>query len=255
MDDCDYEVFRLWFLDRISSLIQSMKPSVARLSIFIVLGILAGFSFSASGEIFLGPTDSGPSSGGKNWWYGQYGASTVHVDFSDPASKGSYDLVMSNSVADKESKSDWRSPPFSLGPAAAGARRVTFSFAYKLPDTVAKKNNILVQLRFFDATGTNFISQIVVPVGAKSGDSEMNGYKTIRMGNIVVPRRAQTADVWIDANIFELWVSGTAQFADISVTTPSRSWLYGLIAAAIVLAVCVGAALSVYFIKRNRAAA
>jgi hypothetical protein len=110
-------------------------------------------------------------------------------------------------------------------------------------------------LRFFDATGTNFISQIVVPVGAKSGDSEMNGYKTIRMGNIVVPRRAQTADVWIDANIFELWVSGTAQFADISVTTPSRSWLYGLIAAAIVLAVCVGAALSVYFIKRNRAAA
>jgi hypothetical protein len=162
---------------------------------------------------------------------------------------------MSNSVADKESRSDWRSPPFSLGPAAAGARRVTFSFAYKLPDTVAAKNNILVQLRFFDTTGTNFISQIVVPVGAKSGDSEMNGYKTFRMGKIAVPRRAQTADVWIDANIFEPWVSGTAQFADISVTTPSRSWLFGLIAAAIVLVACIAAALSVYLVKRNRATA
>ena len=236
-----------------------MKSTVTRLLVSLTAGILAAFSLPATGEIFLGPTDSGSSSGGANWWYGQYGASTVHVDLGDPTSKGGYDLVMSNSVADRESRSDWRSPPFSLGPAAGGARRVTFSFAYKLPDTVAKGNNIHMQLRFFDATGTNFISEKVIPVGASTGDSEMASYKTIRMGNIVVPRRARTADVWINANIFEPWVSSTAQFADISVTAASRSWLFQTGVAAIVLIVCVSVMMSAYFIRRkiksNRAVA
>ena len=128
---------------------------------------------------------------------------------------------------------------------------MAFSFAYKLPDTVAKENNIHVQLRFFDATGTNFISEKVIPVGTRTGDSEMAGYKTIRMENIIVPRRAQTADVWINANIFEPWISGTAQFADISVTTASHSWLFKAGGAAIVLIICASVMVSAYFIRRR----
>ena len=182
--------------------------------------------FFFKNQIMLGPTDSGPSSGGANWLSGAYGASTVSIDSSHPATKGSYDLVMSNSVADKESHSDWRSPPFSLGPANDGARPITFSFAYKLPDTVAKGDDIHVNLRFFDSTGANFISQKVILVGALSGDSEMTGYRTIAVTGIKAPQRARTADVWINANSFDpWWVSGTAQFADISVTTTAHSLL------------------------------
>jgi len=81
-----------------------------------------------------------------------YGAATVSIDSSDRPANGSYDLVISNTVAGADNKADWRSQPFSLGSAAGGARPVTFSFAYKLADNVATGNNILVQLRFFDST-------------------------------------------------------------------------------------------------------
>ncbi len=65
--------------------------------------------------------------------------------------------MISNTVAGKENKADWRCPPFSLGPAAGGARPITFSFAYKLSDPVAGKENIHVMLRFWDSTGTNYV--------------------------------------------------------------------------------------------------
>jgi len=176
-------------------------------------------------QMMLGPSDSGPASGGANWMYGAYGASTASIDSSDPATKGGYDLVISNTVAGKENKSDWRSLPFTLGPAAGGARPVNFSFAYKFQDTVAKGNNIHVQLRFFDSTGAGFISEKVFPVGANTGDSEMAGYKTVTVSRIVVPGKARTADVWINAGSFEPWVSGTVQFANISVTAAPHSLL------------------------------
>jgi hypothetical protein len=51
---------------------------------------------------------------------------------------------------------------FSLGPAAGGARPLTFSFAYKLENPVAAKNNIIVLLRFYDSTGAKIIGQRVV---------------------------------------------------------------------------------------------
>jgi hypothetical protein len=88
---------------------------------------------------------------------------------------------------------------------------------------VAKGNNVLVQLRFFDASGTNFISEIVLPVGAHTGDASMDQYRTRTIENIIAPPRARTADIWVDANIFEPWVSGTARFGDFSVTTEPRS--------------------------------
>jgi hypothetical protein len=224
-----------------------MKASIARLFLSGTIGILTMVHAPAAGEIFLGPTDSGAASGGLNWLNGAYGASTVSVDTSDPADSGGYDLVISNTVAGKENRSDWRSPPFPLGPAAGGARPITFSFAYKLASKVSWGNNVLVQLRFFDATGTNYISQRVVQIGTQTGDSAMAGYKTFTMSGIIAPRHARTADVWIDANIFEPWVSGTAQFANISVTTEPRSWFFKIgVVTAILFGVGILAVLLVY---------
>ena len=236
-----------------------MKSLTAKLFIsVVVVGILTVFNISVKGQIFLGPTDSGASSGGANWLNGAYGTATVSIDSSDSAANGGYDLVISNTVVGTDNKADWRSQPFSLGPAAGGARPITFSFAYKFADTVAKGNNVWVQLRFFDSTGTGFISQKVIPVGAQTGDSEMTSYKTITMGSIIAPRKAQTADVWINAGSFAPWTSGTAQFSNISVTTESRSWLFIIgISAAILFGVCILAMLLIYLgrgiIRRNRA--
>lgn len=186
--------------------------------------IVATLNVSAGGWLILGPTNNAES-----WFNGEYGAATVSVDWSDPFVNGGFDFVINNTNAGLANKADWRSQPFSLGPAAGGARPVTFRFAYKLPDTVAKRNNIHVQLRFFDATGTRFISEKVIPVGAQTGDSEMTGYKAITMSGITTPRKAQTADVWINAGSFDPWTSGNAQFADISVTTvPPNSWIFYL---------------------------
>ncbi|HEY3760754.1 MAG TPA: hypothetical protein VGN23_03305 [Verrucomicrobiae bacterium] len=179
--------------------------------------------FAVAGQIYLGPGNSGDSSGGSDWLTGANGGGVTTLDWDDPPTTGSFDFSISNAVAGKGNNGDWRCPPFSLGPAASGARSLTFSFAYKLVSPVAKGNNIYVQLRFFDATGTNFISQIVLPLGAHTADSQMADYKTRTIENIPVPRRARTADIWIDANIFEPWVSGVARFGNFSVTTVPRS--------------------------------
>jgi hypothetical protein len=208
---------------------KSFLPLMAAL--FVTLEISA----SAKEPIFLGPANSGPASGGANWLTGANGAGYTAVDFDDAARDG-FDFTISNSVAGKENTADWRCPPFSLGAAADGARPLTFSFAYKLVNAVAKGNNVHVQLRFFDATGTNFISELVLPLGAHTGNSRMGDYKTLTFSNIFAPRKAGTADVWIDANFFEPWVSGTARFGDISVTTLPRSLLFqaGVIAIALI---------------------
>jgi hypothetical protein len=230
-----------------------MKSSATKLAISVAaVGILTVLNVPVKGQIFLGPTDSGLSSGGANWLSGAYGAAAVSIDTSDPAANGGYDLVISNTVAGTDNKADWRSLPFSLGPAAGGMRRITFSFAYKIADAVARGNNLHVQLRFFDSTGTGFISERVIPVGAQTRDSAMADYKTITMGNIMAPRKAQTADVWINAGSFDPWTSGTAQFANISVTTEPRSWLFKIgVTAAILTGICILAVLLVCFVRRR----
>ena len=152
----------------------------------------------------------------------------MSVDFNDPASNGGCDFVVSNSVAGPENDASWRCPAFSLGPAAGGARPITFSFAYKLENPVAAKNNILVTLRFFDSTGVKFIDQRTIRVGAHTSDSAMTDYRTITISDILAPPAARTADVLIDANSFEPWVSGTGRVDNISVTTDPRSLLFKL---------------------------
>jgi hypothetical protein len=125
---------------------------------------------------------------------------------------------------------------------------------------VAAGNNIHVQLRFFDSTGTNFIGERVIQVGARTSDSAMTDYRTLVINGILAPHKARTADIWVDANIFEPWVSGTARFDDFSVTTLPRSLLFKvMIGAAILLAVGALTALLIQLWRRragrNRVAA
>ena len=197
----------------------------------ILLLLFATFAITtttASGKdrIPLGPPDSDASSAGANWFAGANGGGSVSVDFNDPATNGGCDFVISNTVAGKENNASWRCPNFSLGPAAGGARPITFSFAYKLENPVTAGNNILVMLRFFDSTGTNYISQRTIQVGAHTSDSAMTSYRTITIPGILAPPKARTADIWIDANDFDPWVSGTGRFDDFSVTTVPRSLLF-----------------------------
>jgi hypothetical protein len=187
---------------------------------------LTALNLTAAQEIYLGPGSSEASDSGADWFTGENGGGTVTLDYDDPPATGGFDFTISNTVSGKGNNGDFRCPSFSLGSAAGGARPITFTFAYKLTDPVAKGNNILVQLRFFDSTGTNFISQIVLPVGAHTGDSSMNDYTTRTIENIIAPRRARTADIWVDANIFEPWVSGVARFGSFSVTTAPRSLMF-----------------------------
>ncbi len=201
---------------------------VNRHIITLLVATFAIATITASGKewIFLGPPDSGASSAGANWFSGANGGGSVSVDFNDPATNGGCDFVISNTVAGKENNASWRCPNFSLGPAAGGARPITFSFAYKLVDTVAAKNNILVLLRFFDSTGAKFIDQRFIQVGVHTSDSAMTSYRTITMTGILAPPKARTADIWIDANDFDPWVSGTGRFDNFSVTTVPRSLLF-----------------------------
>jgi len=54
----------------------------------------------------------------------------------------------------------------------------------------------------------------------------MTSFMTITMRSIIVPRKAQTADVWINANTFEPWISAQRSLPTSPVTTVSRSWLF-----------------------------
>ena len=204
------------------------------------------------GQIFLGPPESGTWSGSSKWLTGATGAASTLYDFNN-SDNGACAFVISNTVAGNENRADWRCVPFSLGPAAGGVRPITFSFAYKLVDRVEAGNNIHVQFRFFDSTGTNFINELVVPVGAHTSDSAMTGYRTLTMNDILVPPKARTADIWINANIFEPWVSGTALFDDFSVTTVPRSLRFK---AGVITALWIGACglfvLFLYFWPRRK---
>lgn len=226
-----------------------MKPT-ARNLVGILIAAIVPVITSGRELIFLGPENSGAASGGANWMTGANGAAATSVDFDDAAKSG-FDFVLSNSVVGEDNKADWRCPPFSLGP-AAGARPMIFSFAYKIADPVASKNNIHVGLRFFDASGTNFVGQHVFLVGAQRHDASMADYKTVTIENIVAPPKAKTADIWINANIFEPWVSGTGRFGDFSLTTVPRSLLFKLeVATAALAGIGLFTALSIYLWRRR----
>jgi hypothetical protein len=180
---------------------------------------------------FLGPANPGAESGHAHWYTGARGAGFLFIDKTDPAT-GKNDFTVGNGAQGKENRADWRSEIFSLGPAANGDSRITLSFAYKLPGEVtnqrilplSERQNLLVHLRFFDATGTNFLNERIVFVGAETGDSHMTRYKKMVLPNIRAPKGARTADIRIMANHSAgTWTSGLGRFDDFSVrAVPER---------------------------------
>ena len=213
---------------KINVLCQSIVPWAV--TAFVVTTMIA----SGKEQIFLGPPESGTWSGSEKWMTEASGAASTFYDFNDPA-HGVCAFVLSNSVAGKENAAEWRCLPFSLGPAAGGARLITFSFAYKLSDPVTAGNNMRVLLRFCESDTSNFISERTILVGARTGDSAMSSYRTLTMNGIMAPRKARVADIWI---ITPDWVSGAGRFDDFSVTTAPRSMLFKVgVGAAVLLGV------------------
>jgi tRNA A-37 threonylcarbamoyl transferase component Bud32 len=195
--------------------------------------VLTGFAiqFLFKNQVMLGPPGSGTSSTIAYWIPDTKGGGSVSSDFNEPATRGGCDFVLSNAVAGQGNNAECRCPLFSLGAAADGARPITFSFAYKFAGPVAAGNNMRVQLRFWDANGNKFINERVIFVGARTGDSGMTGYRTVTVNGIKAPRKAQMADVWVNANVFEPWASGSGRFDNFSVTTVPHSLLFRLVVA------------------------
>jgi hypothetical protein len=216
----------------------------------VAVFMMASTTFGAE-QVFLGPAGSGTWNGSAKWFTGAVGAASTSYDFNDTAN-GQCAFVISNTVAGRENRADWRSEQFSLGPAAGGARPITFTFAYKLSERVQAGNNIDVQLRFFDSTGTNFLAQRVTAIGAHMGDSAMTSYRTLTLTDILAPPKARLADVWIDANTFEPWVSGMAHFDDISVTTVPRSLAFkAVVVVSMVIGIGASGVLVIYLWRRR----
>jgi hypothetical protein len=187
--------------------------------------------------VFLGPGNPGAENGPDEWWRAANGSSFLSIDNYDPAT-GNSDFTLGNRAIDGTNSAEWRAVIFPLGPAAAGAKPITFSFAYKLTNEVKAGDNIRVQLRFFDKT-TNYLGQRDYLLGSKSDDSAMTSYKINTARGILAPLKAQVADICVNINVNgDHWSSGAGQFDDFSVTTVPRSPLFMIgIGAAILLGV------------------
>jgi serine/threonine protein kinase len=189
----------------------------------VVLAVFA-ILFLFKQQILLGPPDPGAELGDQ-WYSGTNGAAYRFVDNTDPNS-GNNDFTLGNETTGKENLADWRSPNFALGPAAAGNAPIKFSFSYKLPDAVNAGDNVRIELRFFDKTGTNYLDERKILVGSSSRDASMRSYKKVVITNIRAPRGAATADIRVNANLFEPWSSGTGRFDDFAVITIKHSLLF-----------------------------
>jgi hypothetical protein len=184
----------------------------------VVMGLTTISTLAVTPPIILGPPNSEAENGFDNWYYGTNGAAFLSIDDTDPATGGN-DFTLGNNTPGQENRADWRSLNFPLGPAADNGSPITFSFVYKLPGEIKSGENLWVYLRFFDATGTNYLNEKSIRLGSSTGDSNMTGYKKMTLANIHAQQGAKTADIWVTANIFEQWASGTARFDDFSVTT------------------------------------
>ena len=186
-------------------------------------------------QITLGPSNPGAEQDSDAWWVGTSGKGYLFVDHTDPAS-GNSDFTLGNTNLEGNNSVAWRSVAFPLGPAAAGAKPITFSFSYKLVDEVDPGDNVLVQVRFFDQA-TNWISDRDFPVGAITHDSFMSHYKTVTVGDIRAPQRAQMADVHINTDWKGFhWSSGNARFDNIFVTTVPYSLRFKAVVITVALA-------------------
>jgi hypothetical protein len=184
-----------------------------------------------------------------DWNHGTSGKGYQSIDDSDPAN-GTHTFILGNTTAGRENHADWRSQIFALGPAAGGIQPITFSFSYKLTDKVNDRDNLRVQLRFYDKA-TNFIGQKEFLLGSSSHDSEMITFKKMAVNNLNAPHRAQVADVTFSANFYDVdhWTSGTGKFNDFSVTTVSPFPFFQTIGAAVILIAIAG--LTAWFVRHR----
>lgn len=178
------------------------------------------------GKVFLGPGNPGAEADFDQWYNGVEGSGVVAVSGDDPLTGVSCFVIgITNAAAWPVNHADLRSVQFSLGDDRTARGPFTFSFNYKLPGAVKAGDNLQVCLRFFDESETNYLGGVSILVGSDTGDSAMTYYKMITTNNIVPPKGAAKADVWVVANIFSAWTSGTAEFDDFSVSAAAkRSW-------------------------------
>jgi hypothetical protein len=201
-------------------------------------------------RIFLGPANPGAERGFTSWYNGTVGAGSVTIGKDDPATGLNYfSIGITNAGSGGTNQADLRSEMFPLGRGGNARGPLTFSFAYKLPDKVQPGDDLDVNFRFFDKDG-NFLDQNVINVGSSSQDSEMTHYKTVTAGNIVAPRGAVQADVWIVAGIAEPWTSGCAQFDDFSVTVAPASYGARIFAGIAIFAAVI--ALLIWMLYRSK---
>jgi hypothetical protein len=228
-----------------------MKPT-ANLCLVVAI-IFSGFGAmpATARQIMIGPANPGAEDGSDGWWVGASGKGYLLVDHTDPASDTS-DFTLGSTNLDG---AEWRSVIFPLGPAAAGAKSITFSFAYKLADEVKPGDNVLVQLRFFDKA-TNWISQRDFLLGDSSHDSAMNRYKTVTVTGLHAPLHAEVADIRFNINGYRSpypWSSGTARFDDFSVKVTTISPLIEIgVPAAALLGITITAAFLLHSRRKNK---
>ena len=209
---------------------RSMKRISLSIPGLLAIAVIATFLFPR--RVMIGPANPGAEEGSDRWWVGASGKGYLGVDQTDPAS-GSNDFTLGNTNSGGDDSAGWRSVIFPLGPAAAGARPITFSFAYKLVDDVNPGDNVHVQLRFF-SRATNWLRENNFVLGDSSHDSAMSHYKTVTVSGIYAPYRATLADINVFVNAFgRHWSSGDARFDDFSVTTTTHSWLPCILAVAL----------------------
>jgi len=202
---------------------------------------------------FLGPVNAGAEVGFALWYHGNSGSASVAVNSEDSASGfNCFRIGVTDGASDRTNHADLRSVPFSLGQAAQAGQPMQFKFAYKLPGQVKAGDDIEVYLRFFDLTGTNFLDQQRVAIGANTGDSEMTRFKTVTVSRIIAPANARTADIWVVANIFGPWSSGTAEFDDFSVTVAAARSCTGMFVGAGIIAALAAGMAGWLFLRRRQ---
>lgn len=212
-------------MDRPQRSFRAGHQMICIIAIMMIVTISAG---AATPPILIGPANPGAEDGDSRWWVGASGKSYLSVDHTDPAS-GTNDFTLGNRSEIGNNSAAWRSVLFPLGPAANGRATMTLSFTYKLLDKVKDGDNVRIQFRFYDKTGTQLQNEENIFVGSRSHDSEMAEYKTMTMKNIYAFPGAEMADIHVNINLYgDHWSSGTARFDDFSITAaPSRwSWLH-----------------------------
>ena len=196
----------------------------------LAIAVIALFLFPR--RVTIGPANPGAEDGSDAWWVGTSGKGYLFVDQTDPGG-GANDFTLGNTNSVGDNSAGWRSVIFPLGPAAAGARPISFSFAYKLVDDVNPGDNVYVQLRFFTQS-TNWLREKDFVLGDSSHDSAMSYYKTVAVSGIYAPYRARLADINVFVNAFgRHWSSGDARFDNFSVATTTHSWLPCILAVAL----------------------